>query len=509
TVGLLGNGITAEIDVLPTQLDFGQLDIGQTASMDLEIRNLGTADLELGLLFLDGSAEFSLDLDPSSQVLTPGDSTFATVSYTPADLVPDTGELQVPSNDLDEPLVAVPLLGAHDPIADIHVDPQLLDFGAVDVGQSVTETVTVHNQGTGDLWVDEPTLAGDAEFDLDTGGFPCTLGPGESASLPVTYAPVDGTDDNATITVDSDDPDEPSVQVALTGAPTPEPGIYVMPPSLSFGQVQIGDSASLNASITSVGNGDLELGSLAIVGSAEFSLITDPSGQTLAPGAWTVVEVSYAPVDAGSDTAQLEVPSNDADEPLVTIELSGAEDPVPDIEVDPLDVDFGVVDQGLTASETVQVGNVGTATLTVTGISLAGSGDFGWSAVGIPGALSPGDGATLTVTYTPSDLVPDAGTLTLTSTDPDEAIVTISLAGAATPEPAIELDPAPYDFGAVTLTCEETVDVAIRSVGGAPRTLTGDSLVESAPGGSMTLDVGDLQDYVDFGWELPPGGEIE
>ena len=509
TVGLLGDGITPEIDVLPTQLDFGQLDIGQTASMDLEIRNLGTADLELGVLFLDGSAEFSLDLDPSSQLLTPGDSAFATVSYTPADLVPDTGELQVPSNDLDEPLVAIPLLGAHDPIADIHVDPQLLDFGTVDVGQSVIETVEVLNQGTGDLWVDEPTVAGDAEFTLDTGAFPCSLGPGESASLPVTYAPLDGSDDAATITVDSDDPDEPSVQVALTGMPPPEPDIYVMPPSLSFGQVQIGDSASLTASITSVGNGDLELGSLAVVGSAEFSLTTDPSGQILAPGAWTVVEVTYTPVDAGSDTAQLEVPSNDADEPLVIVELSGAEDPMPDIEVDPLDVDFGVVDQGLTVSEAIQVGNSGTATLTVTGISLTGSGDFSWSAVGIPGALSPGDSATLTASYSPSDLVDDAGTLTLTSTDPDEAIVTISLSGTPTPEPAIELDPAPYDFGDVTLTCEETVDVAIRSVGGAPLTLTGYSLVESAPGGVMTLDPGDLQDYVDFGWELPPGDEIE
>jgi len=509
TVALVGEGITPEIDVLPTQLDFGLLDIGQTSAMDLEIRNQGSADLELGGLLLDAGAEFGLDLDPSGVVLAPGDSTFATVSYTPVDLTPDSGELQIPSNDLDEPLVVVPVLGAHDPIADIHVDPALLDFGAVDVGVSATGTVTVLNQGTGDLWVDEPTLTGDSEFSLDTGAFPCTLGPGESAPLPVTYLPADASDDAATITVESDDPDQPSVQVALVGTPTPEPDIYVMPPSLSFGQVLIGDSASLTASITSVGSGDLELGTLTVTGSGEFSLITDPSGQILGPGGWTTVEVAYAPVDAGSDAATLEIPSNDPDEPVAVIELSGAEDPVPDIRVDPLDVDFGTVDQGLTASEVVTVSNQGTSTLTVTGISLTGSGDFSWTAAGIPGALSPGDSGTLTVTYGPSDLVADSGTLTLTSTDPDEAIVTVLLSGTATPEPAIELDPTPYDFGLVTLTCEESVDVAIRSVGGAPLTLTGYSLVEAAPGGAMTLDPGDLQDYVDLGWELDPGDEIE
>lgn len=509
TVGLLGTGITAEIDVAPTQLDFGQLDIGLTASMDLEIRNQGTADLLLGALFMDGGAEFSLDVDPSYQVIAPGDTTLATVSYTPADLQPDTGELQIPSNDLDEPLVAIPLLGAHDPIADIHVDPQVLDFGTVDVGLQVGDTVTVNNQGTGDLWVDLPALTGNPDFDMDTTQFPCSLGPGESASLPVTYQPSDGNADTATITVTSDDVDEPSLEVSLSGTPTPEPGIYLMPPSLAFGQVQIGDAATLSASITSVGNGDLELGTLTVVGTGEFSLTTDPSGQTLAPGTWTVVEVTYAPVDGGTDTAQVEIPSNDPDEPVVVLELSGAEDPVPDIEVDPLAVDFGLVDQGLVASETVTVSNVGTASLTVTGISLSGSGDFSWSAVGVPGTLSPGDTGSLTVTYTPSDDVADTGTITLTSTDPDEGFVNVALSGQATPEPGILIDPDPLEFGDVQLLCEDSEDLAIQSVGGAPLTLTGYTFVESAPGGAMTFEPGDLQDYVDFGWELLPGEEIE
>ncbi len=509
TVGLLGTGITPEIDVAPTQLDFGQLDIGVTASMDLEIRNQGSADLELGALYLAGGAEFSLDLDPSYQVLAPGDTTPATVSYTPVDLVADTGELQIPSNDLDEPLLAIPLLGAHDPIADIHVDPQLLDFGTVDVGQLASDTIAVNNQGTGDLWVDLPALVGNPDFDIDTAQFPCSLGPGESASLPVTYQPSDGVADSATVTITSDDPDEPALEVALSGAPTPEPGIYLMPPSLAFGQVQIGDSATLSASITSVGNGDLELGTLSVVGTGEFTLTTDPSGMTLAPGTWTLVEVTYAPVDGGSDTAEVMIPSNDPDEPLVVLELSGAEDPVPDIDADPLTVDFGLVDQGLTASEAVTVSNAGTATLTVTGISLSGSSDFSWTAVGIPGQLSPGDSGTLTVTYEPSDDVADSGTITLTSNDPDEAFVNVELSGQATPEPEILLDPAPLDFGDVQLTCEDTMDLAIQSVGGAPLTLTGYTFVESAPGGAMTLDAGDLQDYVDFGWELQPGEEIE
>ena len=612
-VDVYGGGIAPDIDLQPTSLNFGQVGIGVTVVLDAEIWNLGSADLNLGTLVLSASAEFTLSVDPSTEVVLPGDHTVVSVSYTPVDQLADTGDVEIPSDDPDEPTVTLLVGGQHEPMPDIDVDPLLVDFGQVDVGQTSYEWVTVSNVGSGNLTVGLPVLSGSNEFSLSAGAFPTTLVPGASQTFMVVYSPLDMTADTGQVTVTSDDPDEPSVVVDLQGSPVPEPDIDVDPVALQYGQVQVGFSLALTSTISNTGNADLELGALSLVGSSDFAITVDPSNQTLAPGGSTTVEATYTPTNAGSDQAQIQIPSNDPDEPTVSVDLTGAEEPVPDIVVDPLLIDFGQVDLGMSPSDTVAVSNVGGASLTVSALTLSGSSDFSLSAPTLPGTIAPGQTKYVTVIYTPSDEIADTGTLTVVSDDPDEPSVDVSLSGESSDQPDIDVDPwtvdfgevkvgdvdyewvtisnvgdadlylyscaavgsnnfwiatnpagstiapggsvqmevafAPdygiaysarvditsddpdetvvevdllgdgtepaiqlvpdiFDFGGVTLECEETVDIAVQSVGTAPLVLDGYSFFSSPPVNAMTLDPGQLDDYVNNGWDLSPGSEV-
>jgi len=489
-----------DIELVPTQLLFGQVQMGTTVTMDAEIWSLGDADLELGQLLLDAPAEFTIDVDPSFAYLAPGEFTTVTVSYTPVDMTPDTGQVEIPSNDPDENPAFLTLAGQHEPIPDIEVDPLLVDFGTVDVGTTANETVSVGNVGTGDLYVDMPVLTGSGDFGMNAAQFPLSIPPGGVELLVVEYTPSDFVDDTGQITITSDDPDEPTVVVDLVGAHVPAPDIDLQPTVLQFGQVMIGSDLTLSATISNLGTADLELGSLVVMGTTEYTLAVDPSGEVLAPGGTTNVDVTYAPINAGSDYAQVEIPSNDPDENPVYLDLDGAELPVPDIDVDPLLLDFGYVDINTSSTLTVDVSNVGGAVLDVTNVTLAGSTEFGWSATALPGTLAVGATTVVYVTYSPVDETSDSGTLTFHSDDPDEPTVDVTLVAAPTPMPDIDVDPWTVDFGDVKVNTGESEWVTITNVGDADLDLyscvrNGDPnfTISSNPQGSL----------------LPPGTSVQ
>ena len=456
-----------DIELVPSQLVFGEVTIGVTVTMEAEIWSLGDVDLELGTLIPTGSSEFTMETDPSNQILAVGESATVRVSYTPVDMNPDTGAIEIPSNDPDEPVVTLTLAGQHEPIPDIEVDPLHIDFGLVGVGVTATETVAVSNVGTGDLTVDAPILTGSTDFGLSAAQFPAVIAPGSTELILVSYLPTDLVDDSGEIAITSDDADEPLVIVTLVGAPEPAPDIDVFPTTLSYGQVMIGASSSLSATISNVGTADLDLDSVAVVNAPEFTITVDPSYQTLVPGASTTLEVTYTPVNPGTDTGLVEIWSNDPDENPVFVTLDGSELPVPDIVVDPLIIDFGQVDIGHFNTHSVFVDNIGDANLDVTAVTLSGSSDFSFAAASLPGTLLPFGGTEVYVTYTPSDDVDDTATLTFASNDPDEPTVDVALYGEATPYPDIAVDPTTLDFGGVRMNDTGYEWVTISNVGDA------------------------------------------
>ena len=107
-----------------------------------------------------------------------------------------------------------------------------------------------------------------------------------------------------------------------------KPDISVSPSSLfyDFGDVELGSTSTVLISISNEGDADLTLTNIGFqAGSSnEFSITSSPSLPViLVQGANSEVEISYNPLTDGFSSATLDIGSNDPDEPLVKVDLTG------------------------------------------------------------------------------------------------------------------------------------------------------------------------------------------
>jgi MYXO-CTERM domain-containing protein len=127
----------------------------------------------------------------------------------------------------DYPLVEIPITVAdelvdvifddhatHVPLPDIRMSGTSYDLGEVPVGESSERTLTIDNVGEAEL---EVTLAmPGSPFGVDEPSL--TLAPGAEESFTVTFAPETGGVANGVVLLRTNDPDESTVAVRLTGS---------------------------------------------------------------------------------------------------------------------------------------------------------------------------------------------------------------------------------------------------------------------------------------------------
>lgn len=100
--------------------------------------------------------------------------------------------------------------------------------------------------------------------------------------------------------------------------------IVVAPMDYDFGDVEVGSSSTAIITISNFNGHALVVYSLSLLGSADFSITMAPDlPAVVVPQMTTEVEVTFAPSSDGYVTAVLEIASNDAANPLVSVSLGG------------------------------------------------------------------------------------------------------------------------------------------------------------------------------------------
>jgi hypothetical protein len=98
---------------------------------------------------------------------------------------------------------------------DISVAQTSIEFGSVKVGKKVTKTLKITNNGTGDLVITFSGLEG-TDFSIQ-GSSGVTIKAKKSYSLKVLFTPKSAGLKTATLEVESNDPDTPTIDISLSG----------------------------------------------------------------------------------------------------------------------------------------------------------------------------------------------------------------------------------------------------------------------------------------------------
>lgn len=123
--------------------------------------------------------------------------------------------------------------------------------------------------------------------------------------------------------------------VNVTVAPEAQPDIAVTPVSHDYGDIPVASSGSQIVTISNNGDAPLSVSTLKLAGpnADEFNIVVGGGPFTLSSGESQDITVEFTPTSESSKSASLIIESNDPDEPLLGIELTGTGTPV---EPDPL-----------------------------------------------------------------------------------------------------------------------------------------------------------------------------
>jgi hypothetical protein len=320
-------------------LDFGNVSVGNVEELTLKITNIGTCPLTVFQVNLDtpitpefvceGCQQDSPNKYPVE--LAPNGVPFEVVAlYAPVDAEPDSGFIEILSDDPENPKVKIPLVSSSKGIASLEVSPTSLEFGFVAVGDKQTLTFTICNgatDGTAGLEIRNLKEEGTASTQFEAipvDALPVTLPPTECLDVDATYTPLELADSHTMqVLIESNDGEKPDFPVTLAGFSMTAPRANIDPLVLQFPPTPVATESLAQFVITNLGEDDLELsGALNSLSDPDFSF--EPTVlPMLGGGGATAVTVKFNPVTPGMKQGIIEIQTNDPNNPNVEVRLEG------------------------------------------------------------------------------------------------------------------------------------------------------------------------------------------
>jgi Abnormal spindle-like microcephaly-assoc'd, ASPM-SPD-2-Hydin len=442
-----------------SSLNFGNLLVGSSASQAFTLTNTGTGSVNVSQVAATG-AGFTVTGFSGGVTLAAGQSLPLTANFAPAVAGAVAGSISVVSTGTNSPAtIALSGTGIQPQIS---VTPSSVSFGNITVGANGSQTISIRNAGRATLTLTQASLAGTG-FTSSGLVLPLSIPAGGSSAFTVGFAPASAGTFSGSITLISNAPTS-SLVIPLSAAGVATTlQLSASPTSLSFGSVATGSTASQSATISNNGNSSVSISQISSTGTGfSTSGITLPV--TLAAGQSKSFSVAFTPASAGSLSGSVTVVSNATNSPA-TIALSGT-GIQPQISVIPSSISFGSVTVGVTNTQTITIRNAGTAALTVTQASLAGTG-FTSSGLVLPLTIPAGGSSAFTVAFAPASAGTFSGSITFVSNTPNSPLVVpISATGVASIL-QLSASPASLSFGSLTTGTSATQSVTISNTGNA------------------------------------------
>jgi hypothetical protein len=317
------------------------------------------------------------------------------------------------------------------------------------VGSNTTGTVVATYLGATEATVSNPTILGSAALKVSVPGnvtFPLILNPGQALTFVVTYSPTNANIANAQVEVPYTEPGKTgtltnAILLQFTGAAPQFTLGYVLTSDNNFVQIQpngtipfpptqLNTTATGELNISDTGSGPGTITNVVLAPSTVFKLSgTPPFPYTISASNPTLpIGILYTPTAVENDTGQITITYQDGSTAIVNLTGSGSSSSytytyLSGTGAKPTSVKTGGTITFLsanaptagapagTSSVIVQVTNSGNANGTINSINVT-TGPFQLSGVPPnPPTLKPGDVENFTVTFTPTQVGTQTGTL--------------------------------------------------------------------------------------------------
>ena len=360
----------------------------------------------------------------------------------------------------------------------ITVNPTSFDYEGVTTGNNKDRAFAVENSGDAQLVIFGAELVGANadQFRITGGGGGTILDPGEVRLITVRFSPTSLGAKEAELKVDSDDPDQASLLVPLSGAGLGVPDLVLEDDLIDFFTVRVETTKSFEIGLENNGTADLELRGSTLIGEGKdaFNIITDLTSIVLAPLQDTTITINFTPDILGEVNALLTIDSNDLRGAPHEIVLKGT-GVTSSLVADTLNIEFDEVTVRDSSFSEIIVTNEGSQAISVTSFQIEGAG-AAWFSIsdGVPPfTLEGGASQTVEIAFSPQGEGQQQATLTLTASDLDEPPLSFSLLGVGI-NPVISISPEEFSFGPILGGFDSTRVAVISNAG--PGRLFVDSL---------------------------------
>ena len=398
TLPITGSSVAANstLTANPGSFNFDNVAVNGSSSQTIVLTNTGTASIQINQITTTGPGFSSTGLSVGQNIAAGATASF-TAKFAPTAAGLASGLITL-TTTASNPLLSIPLSGTGTQ-GSLSATPPSIAFTGLPVGSSGSVPVTLSNAGTSPVAITAHSITGPG-FTLTGWSAPASLNPGQTTSFTVTFAPTVSGAASGSVSITNSLPGSPFT-IALTGTGL-QAQISASPTSVAFSNVVVGNSNSQPITIHNGGNALLTFSQVSTTGSASgFSSSGITTSTTIAAGASATLNAVFTPVSTTSVTGSIVLTTNGVPS-SVTINLSGTGVAATRIlAASPASLSFGTVNLNGSSQLSSTITNNGNSSVTVSGVTTAGAG-FSASGVSNGTMLTPGQSATLTVTFAPT-----------------------------------------------------------------------------------------------------------
>jgi hypothetical protein len=277
--------------VSPDGLAFGSVNVGESETLAFTVQNVGAGTLEGSVT--EECPNFSIVMGAGDYSLGSGQMHAVMVRFAPSSSGAKACQIELGGTRCP----GVPCSGSGIAGPECQVTPTSLDFGEVPVDMSADLAFSIKNVGGGVVTGSVSEYYPD--FSIVSGGGDFSLSSGRVRTVTVRFAPTSLGEKHGAVNTGT-----VCANVGLTGIGTVAPHCSVVPDSLYFGPVMVGESLDMTFRIANTGGGTIS-GYLS-ENCPDYSIVSVSGAFSLGAGESMNVTVRFSPASNGSKKCSID-----------------------------------------------------------------------------------------------------------------------------------------------------------------------------------------------------------